>query len=203
MAFARWWKDRLREYCCDDIPRGMFTDQRWMDLAPAYFDEVVILREPVFNVATWNLSRRKVEGEFARGLTIDGKQIVFYHFSGLDSGAQFYMLNRYGASMRGLYELRSWYLSECDRMGQQEFSRIPWAYGTFDNGEPIQPLHRQRYRERAELRAAFPNPFATTDVNQSYYHWFRANRGNFARILLPGRRNEGHWWKRLYARARS
>ena len=52
--FAEWWKDRLNDFCYDDIPRGIFTDQRSADLAPAYFDGIRVLRGPEYNVCTWN-----------------------------------------------------------------------------------------------------------------------------------------------------
>ena len=42
MKFANWWNNRLQLYCYDDIPRGIFTDQRWVDLAPAYFDVYIM-----------------------------------------------------------------------------------------------------------------------------------------------------------------
>ena len=44
--FAEWWRDRLHSHCYDDIPAGLFTDQRWADLAPALFPECLILRDP-------------------------------------------------------------------------------------------------------------------------------------------------------------
>ena len=198
LAFAHWWADRLTHYCRDDIPRGLFTDQRWMDLAPAYFDDLAILRDPIYNVATWNLSRRHVEGDLKQGLSIGGRKIVFYHFSGLDSGAQMGMLNKYGSAMRGLYELRDWYLAECDRMQQAAFSKIPWAYGCFDNSQAILPVHRKRYRERLDLQAAFPDPFSTADVNRSYYHWFHANDESRGEDSKPAR-PFGEWWRRLNA----
>lgn len=195
--FANWWTKRLAHFCRDDIPAGMFTDQRWVDLAPAYFADLAILHDPVYNVSTWNLSSRTVEGDLEHGLTIGGAPIVFYHFSGMDSGAQLAMLEKYGRFMPGLFELRDWYLRECDRMGQQEFSGIPWAYGTFDNGEPISPIQRTLYRDRSDLQFAFPNPFLTGDVNRSYYHWFRANGPSAGRVNeRPGRTS---WWTRLLA----
>merc|ERR1711974_246102 len=58
--FAKWWADRLYQYCREDIPNGMFTDQRWCDLVPAFFDGVQVLRDPGYNVASWNLSQRIV-----------------------------------------------------------------------------------------------------------------------------------------------
>ncbi len=181
--FAKWWAHRLHHFCWDDIPSGLFTDQRWIDLVPGFFPDHAVLRHPGFNVCTWNLTHRTVEGSLRAGFTANHQPLVFYHFSGLDSGAQQEMLDKYGAKMPALYELRAWYLAECNRAGQREFSGIPWRYAFFDNGHPVHRLHRLRYRQRVDLRAAFPNPFATADRNLSYYHWFEAN--DEARELIP------------------
>ncbi|HEY2846031.1 MAG TPA: hypothetical protein VGJ09_20380 [Bryobacteraceae bacterium] len=173
--FARWWASRLQYFCFDDIPAGLFTDQRWVDLAPAFFPGCAILHYPGYNVCTWNLTHRTVEGSLEAGLTANGQPVVFYHFSGIDSGAQEAMLGRYGSQMPALRELREWYLTECERMGQTAMSRIPWIYGKFDNGAAITNAHRTRYRERADLRESYPQPFAATEPSESFYHWFEAN----------------------------
>ncbi len=57
--FAEWWNDRLLSFCYDEIPSGLFVDQKWCDLVPALFDKVGILRDPGYNVASWNLSNRE------------------------------------------------------------------------------------------------------------------------------------------------
>ena len=173
--FAQWWADRLYEFCYDDIPRGIFTDQRWVDLAPACFDDVRILRGPGYNVATWNLTHRKVTGTFEEGFFSNRRPLVFYHFSGFDSGAQEAMLNKYGSAMPTLFELRKWYITECERMGQTELGSMPWSYANYDNGQTISKLHRKRYRERGDLQRAFPDPYCTREISKSYYHWFEAN----------------------------
>ena len=176
--FADWWASRLEHFCYDDIPRGLFTDQRWVDLAPAYFEGLKIARDQGYNVCTWNLTHRRVEGNLRDGFTVNGGPLYFYHFSGLDSGSQKAMLDRYGSKMPALYVLRDWYLTECDRMGQRQFENIPWSYDFFDNGERVRPIHRKLYRERPDLRKAFPKPFSTGDIGSSYYHWFEAGEGN-------------------------
>jgi hypothetical protein len=171
----QWWSDRLLEFCRDDIPAGLFTDQRWADHIPAMFDGVRILREPVYNVATWNLSNRQAEGQAPHGILINGKPLCFYHFSGLDSGAQETMLKLYGHESPVLFDLRQWYLAECERMGQLRLGRMPSVYASYDNGQPITKAQRLLYRERQDLQDAFPDPFSTADVNRSYWHWFEAN----------------------------
>src|SRR5688572_24952262 len=59
-AVASWWNDRLLPLCFDDRAHGFFVDQKWFDLVPAMFDGVHILRDPGYNVASWNLSNRHV-----------------------------------------------------------------------------------------------------------------------------------------------
>ena len=34
LNFLNWWNDRLMEFCYDDIPNGLFTDQKWADWFP-------------------------------------------------------------------------------------------------------------------------------------------------------------------------
>jgi len=97
--FATWWKDRLTNYCYSDLLGGLFTDQRWIDLVPSFFSEIEIIRDPSCNVATWNISNRRVTGSLSGGLTVNERPLQFFHFSGSDSGAQLAMLEQ-GAECR-------------------------------------------------------------------------------------------------------
>ena len=175
LKFARWWAERLRLFCHDDKPRGLFTDQRWVDLAPAFFDDIAILRNPGFNVATWNLTHRKAAGQAPWNITINGNPLVFYHFSGFDSGAQLTMLDRYGKESPVLFDLRDWYLAECEKYGQSLLGKRPSKWATYNNGNIITKEQRQLYRSRVDLQNAFPDPYATEEVSKSYCHWFAAN----------------------------
>ncbi len=116
--FASWWADRLTHFCLDDISRGLFTDQKWANLVPCFFDDYRVLRSPAFNVATWNITTREVAGSWEEGFTVNGEPLGFYHFSGFDSGDQALMLNKYGANSATLKALRSWYVDACNEEGQ-------------------------------------------------------------------------------------
>jgi FkbM family methyltransferase len=172
-GFAKWWCERLARFCVADIPNGLFTDQRWVDLAPAFFSEVRIVRHVGCNVATWNLTNRRVEGDFETGFTVNSEPLVFYHFSGFDSGAQEVMLRKYGRHMPAAQILREWYICETERPEDRRFTDLAWAYGTFNDGEPITSAHRRLYRHRTDLMAAFPEPFdASGEFN--YSKWYKA-----------------------------
>jgi hypothetical protein len=171
LAFARWWRDRLLAYCWADIPNGLFTDQRWCDLAPALFNDVRVLRDKHYNVATWNLTHRHVTLSDGK-LVIDGQPIVFFHFSGFDSGGQLMMLKKYAPTNSPLFELHDWYVREMDAAGQRELGNVKSVYERYFNGEPIAPLHRRIYRERPDLIKRFPDPFAV-DADYSFRDWMK------------------------------
>ena len=175
LEFLHWWKDRLHEYCYDDKPGGLFTDQRWIDLAPAFFEDIHIVRDPEYNVATWNLTHRKASGSLESGIMINGRPLVFFHFSGIDSGDQKIMLKKYIGTSAVLIDLRRWYVRECVVKGQNELGKLPFFYATYDNGETIGIHEKLLYRTRRDLQKKFPNPFSTKDINCSYFHWYQAN----------------------------
>lgn len=172
--FSAWWRDRLLRYCHDDRPRGLFTDQKWVNLAPCFFDRIRILRSPAFNVATWNISQRRASGSIAEGITVNGEPLGFYHFSGFDSGAQEIMLHKYGADSPVLFDLRNWYLDACEQQGQAALGRLPSRYASYTDGTVITLPERVLYRQRADLQAAFPDPF-DSGGDGGYRAWFAAN----------------------------
>jgi FkbM family methyltransferase len=169
--FARWWSDRLTQFCYDDIPNGLFTDQRWMDLAPGFFPDLHILRDRTYNVATWNLSQRRVEQRADGRLCIGGEPVKFFHFSGFDSGAQWEMLKRYGQHSPALFALRDWYIQELGRTGQTKYGALKWGYDSYSNGRPILNGHRRLYRNRPDLMQAYPTPAIVNNGQDSFYRW--------------------------------
>lgn len=172
--FARWWAQRLLKYCHDDRARGLFTDQKWVNLAPCFFDAVGILRSPAFNVATWNLTNRQATGSLRDGILINGEPLGFYHFSGFDSGHQIVMLQRYGQDSPVLYELREWYVAQCERHGQSALGTLKSKYDQFSNGLPVERGYRLLYRQRIDLQQAYPNPFLVAGT-QCYKAWYDAH----------------------------
>jgi len=172
--FARWWAERLYHFCHDDIPAGLFTDQRWIDLVPCLFEDYKVIRDPGFNVATWNLTHRRITGSFDQGFYVNDVPLGFYHFSGFDSGAQEVMLNKYGKHSPALLALRNWYIDACDEQGQAALGNKPSKFAFFDDGTPITKDHRLLYRTRLDLQRAFPNPFASAEKD-TYQRWFADN----------------------------
>lgn len=157
--FAKWWNDRLLTHCYDDIPNGLFVDQRWCDHVPALFDKVKVVRDPGYNVASWNLSRRKVSIEKDGRILVNGVPLRFWHFTKLGEVGDA-MTRRYAGDNFPVYELWSWYRREVALATDAVIPGRWWAFGVYRDGRPIEKAHRVLYRSRTDLQAEFPDPYA-------------------------------------------
>ena len=163
LKFARWWRDRLGLYCYDDIPRGIFTDQRWVDLAPAYFN-VYILKNPGYNMAPWNLSTRSLELKDDKIIVNGESELVFFHYSGFDSGANEVVFNYYVPNKKNyIYKLRDQYIDEMFFFGQNELGKHSWSYDCYFNGDKVDRNTRILYRDNKLENVVTNSPFAMSD----------------------------------------
>lgn len=167
-----WWDARLRKYCYDQKERGLFVDQKWFDLVPALFDNVLILRDPGYNVASWNLTHRRLSIEDNGIFVNDRYPLRFFHFTKLGPiGDQ--ATARYAADNYEVHEIWAWYRRQIKRWFAPGIPDDWWAYGQFPDGAKIPRGARLMYRERHELQRMFPSPFS--DASNGLAKWFEEN----------------------------
>lgn len=167
-AFARWWAERTYYFCRDDIPNGLFTDQRWIDLVPAFFPGAAIMRSSRHNVATWNITTRELTKSQHGPILVDGEPLGFYHFTGFDSGAHRIMACKNGGDNPALHELVSWYSDQIRPLANDPLTHRAWAFGSFDSGTKITREQRLVYRCRRDLQTTYPDPF----IDGGYEQWW-------------------------------
>ena len=68
--FMDWWWSRTQREALVDPVHMMFTDQRWIDYVPSFFDHHIV-KHPGYNVAYWNLHERDLTWT---GDTIPGRR---------------------------------------------------------------------------------------------------------------------------------
>ena len=168
--FAKWWMSRTYHFCRADISNGLFTDQRWIDLVPALFESVAIIRSSRFNVASWNLTSRSVSIDGDGQYTVDGNPLGFYHFTGFDSGAHEVMAYKNSRGNPTVMKLISWYKKETLKLAKDPLSKIEWSFSRYSDLTPIETVQRIIYRERLDLQNAYKNPYDCA----GFLSWFKS-----------------------------
>ena len=167
---AHWWNDRLLSFCYDDISGGLFVDQRWCDHVPSFFERVTILRDPGLNVASWNLSHRKISLDNRGRVLVNGSPLGFWHFTKLGNVGDT-MTRRYAKDNFSVYELWAWYRKQVADATSNSIPAGYWAFGNFESGVSIPKVARELYRHRADLQQAFGNPYESG--SGSFEEWLR------------------------------
>jgi len=162
--FLDWWADRIGYDCVFDPEAGLHYEQRWLDHAPALFDDVHVLRDPVANVGHWNMLERRVEiaGD---AVLVDGRPGSVVRFSGYDperpGRVTRYVDDPLPSQIGGAAQVMERYRAALLAAGHEAASSAPYAYGRFADGVEIPRLARELYRGFGEAAAAFGDPFAT------------------------------------------
>jgi glycosyltransferase involved in cell wall biosynthesis len=183
-AFLKWWQRKLYDHCYIEFNKGLFTDQKWMELVPGMFPNVRIERGAQYNVAYWNIAQRAIRLQ-PDGYTVNGEPLAFFHFSGFDplnpepfSKHQ----NRFTAAGLGdAKQLVLDYGSEVIANGLNECRTWRYAYGYFENGVPIVDICRRFARERPSLMRSIPDPFSNAGF-QAYIDYWNSPADGFAAV---------------------
>ncbi|MGV1003171.1 MAG: hypothetical protein ACOYEV_00080 [Candidatus Nanopelagicales bacterium] len=155
-ALARWWADRLRLACWDAPGEGIFTDQKWMNLAPIFFPGVEVLRDPGLNVASWNLNSRAVTHD-EQGYYANGSPLTFFHFTKAETVGPA-MTALHAADSAAVARLWREYLEALHTRRSGLPARPAWGYGRFLTGEPVTDDLRLAYRADRANEVRIPDP---------------------------------------------
>lgn len=175
IEFLNWWKKMLENYCYIDDPKGLFTDQKLIDLAPAFFDSLFICRDEGYNISWWNITQRDISGT-PDNLLVNNKPVYIYHFSNYDSGLHKEVIEEHCKENTALIELFNWYTKQQNVNGQNDYKKICCIYDKYDNGEIIKPIARKMVRNSSYIFNLYKNsnPYDTKNSN-SLYHYYSFN----------------------------
>jgi hypothetical protein len=150
--FLDWWWQVTRRDALSDVSRNMFTDQRWIDFVPSFFEHT-ILKDPGYNVAYWNLHGRNLTFDGVRYL-VDGVPLRFFHFSGFDAGRPDQLSSHQGDRPRivlsdrpVLARLCQDYSAALDRAGIRSGKDRPYGWSRAACGIVMTTRIRRLYRE--------------------------------------------------------
>jgi len=180
-AFLTWWRDRLFRKCIFDEEHGIYIDQKWLDLAIGYFNNVHILRDTTYNVAWWNFDYYNINST-AENITINGKPMHFFHFSYFnpDNFSNIGNFKKLTPNiLKHLATLFQEYREALLANQYKETRKWPYAFNYFENGRRIPDIARSIYWNLGDKAQLFGDPFITRG-SHSYFKWlFRSAGGLF------------------------
>jgi glycosyltransferase involved in cell wall biosynthesis len=168
--FLDWWGERLLREAVIDPANMRFTDQRWMDFAPGYFD-TWILKDETCNVAYWNADARPLTWT-GKGYVVRDEPLSFFHFSGFNPATPYLLSSYQGGNPRtrlsqhpDLQRLCHEYAGKLLASDYAEQSKIPYGYDTAPQGlqitTPMRLAYREALRQHEQTGTTVPpNPFS-------------------------------------------
>ena len=154
-----WWQKKLVRDCVVDIPRGLFTDQKWMDLVPGFFERAHVERHPGWNVAYWNLAHRNVN-ERDGNYNVNGQALFFFHFSGYDprSGSISKHQDRYKLAdcSPAVRQLFACYSQDLVTAGRDRYAALPYAFARLADGTALPDCARHALRRHLDWNGNLP-----------------------------------------------
>jgi len=82
LACLHWWRARCLEWCYDRLEDGKFADQKYLDVWPERFLNLIVLHNKGLNVAPWNLANYKFTYR-DRKVWVDEQPLILFHFHGI------------------------------------------------------------------------------------------------------------------------
>jgi hypothetical protein len=151
--FLLWWSDRCLSDGFHDTPSGVFVDQKWVNLAPCYFEGCHILKDPGVNMAQWNLHERTLSLAGGRYLVNGAKPLRLFHFSSFDPHRPQAIAHRQSRFPEGarpdLAALLDAYAVELLAAGFDEFRKLEYGFDYCPSGEYVSPTLRRLFANRA------------------------------------------------------
>jgi hypothetical protein len=212
--FLNWWSKRCIDFCFMESQFGLSTDQKWVSIAPCFFDFLKISFNPGYNAAPWNTFERTLTSKKGSQYIVNNDySLVFFHFSNFDHADPQYLNKRASCETGKRYELLEKLGCEYSRKlkhYEDSMKRPPYSFDYMSDGSYISPTLRRAYESVRDMLPPDTDPF---DANGRVGDFARKNgliaKGEQTRYRYPGLKdaqNNGrtlafiYWVMRLFLR---
>ena len=168
LNFLRWWSDRCLKLNFMETQFGLSTDQKWVSIAPCFFEDLYVSFNLGYNAAPWNIFERCIEKNHEGGYIVnDTYPLVFFHFSNFDENDLDYSKERSLLKK----EVKCPALLELSTIYKQALSAkstgtalTKYGFDYLSSGEYISSILRRAYACVAEELPPNHDPFDSSGV---------------------------------------
>ena len=213
--FLNWWSKRCIDFCFMESQFGLSTDQKWVSIAPCFFEFLKISFNPGYNAAPWNTFERMLTGKRDNQYLVNNDYpLVFFHFSNFDHADPQYLNKRASSESGKLYELLNelgCVYSRKLKHYEEAMKRPAYSFDYMSDGSYISPTLRRAYASVKNKLQTGADPF---DSNGPVGGFARKNgllsRNAQHRYSYPGLKEAQknlkifgfiYWLMRLFLRA--
>jgi hypothetical protein len=171
LYFLNWWDDRCRRFGYFETQFGLSTDQKWVSIAPCFFQDLYVSFNLGYNVAFWNLQERKISKVNNNYIVNDKYALIFFHFSSFDDVNPELLskrtFNRSEHINESVIELSRIY-SDAQLKWKKLVPMIKYGFDYMSNGDYISPTLRRAYACMINELPSHENPFDANGVVGSF-----------------------------------
>ncbi|RYX91151.1 hypothetical protein EON78_06785 [bacterium] len=183
-----WWEKRLEDRCFQNKMESYFTDQKWMDFLPSFFNkELLVSFHLGMNLAPWNFYEREVfisndkyyvRNRLTEQSGLNAVPLIFVHFSGYNYNSLIEnQISQDNISSLRQYEdislIMDQYSLALKTSSFLRFVKMPYSFSYFSNGIEVTKTYRRLYRRMTEDGNIIPRPF---DSEGSFYKSLKESR---------------------------
>lgn len=149
LNFLKWWDNRCQRFCYFETQFGLSTDQKWVSIAPCFFEDLYISFNLGYNVAFWNLHERQISKNIDGDFFVNNRYpLIFFHFSSFDESTPEFLSTRPFVKSANLnetlVELSVGYRNTL-RINKKNVPSVKYAFDYMSNGDYISPTLRRAY----------------------------------------------------------
>ena len=170
--FLSWWSERCLKLGYYDPQVGLAVDQKWVDLAPAFYPNLFILHDVGYNVAFWNLHERYINKIDQKWYINQDVELKFFHFSSFDAtnlNQIAFKQTRFPVNSRPDFtEIAKEYKFLLDKYQDLNSESQLYGFDYFEDGVYINPTLRRFYSILKNDLGFVENPFTVNSSIRSF-----------------------------------
>lgn len=160
ISFLEWWWQQTQYNCVMLIHMGVYLDQFYLNYAITLVEHLHVMKDPTYNVASWNQHERKLEKKENRYF-VNKRPLTCFHFSGWIKERAYSTLETRSKDLlfgELFFDLFCEYHNDL-LLEENKLSKKKYPYAHFQDGEKIDLAWREWMRRDIPELRNIENPF--------------------------------------------